>query len=176
MRRFSDSRFPLEGEIPKVQHYWIMLYDKKGHGSKIIRNAITGEWRMEDNQEIDISKFETWGAVPRFYIVNQLEDGTHTEYHRFPGDDYRSAISYNAFFHYWKKARNFDGRYLYYAKPEWEFFELRRSQFKIFHEMGIELPKNELWAMFDPPMREHNSIWDFYDHIGYDRKRKRFTK
>jgi hypothetical protein len=85
--------------------------------------------------------------------------GTHC-YHRFvlpavtENGFYRTIRSFSAFFHSNKK-RNWTAKRLFSAHRQ-----------------------DEPITFFDPtlPMIQHESLWDFYNYIGYDKKTKKFSE
>lgn len=78
-------------------------------------------------------------------------------------DFYRIGVSFDAFFHSTRE-RNKSDKYFFYHRytEDWEKDDLL---YKMIEESENNLPRIE-----------HKSLWDFYDYIGYDRKRKKYLK
>lgn len=93
----------------------------------------------------------------RFFIVAELDNEcNHLCYHEFEASDYRSLVSLNAFFWGLKDYNKSKTRlYIGYRKSEWERFYKRTSN-------------------LTAPFIIHDTIWDFYIHIGYDYKKKKY--
>ena len=75
-------------------------------------------------------------------------------------DWYRQGISYSAFFESLKE-RNKSEKYLYHRFRR-EPWEAETELGKMIAERDAELPKIE-----------HESLYEFFDYINYDRKRKK---
>lgn len=92
-----------------------------------------------------------------------LKDGCrHSQLHKiqFPEfkDDgfYRTHISYSAFFESTKR-RNKNQLYLYYLDDD--SFDIPKGEYEIKRDSKL-------------PVFHHQTLYEFFDHIGYDRKRK----
>jgi len=96
-----------------------------------------------------------------------LTDGcNHVCYHMFEASDYRSLLSYSAFFTSGKyrcrtKTRLYHGK----RKLEWEQDRAMMAANPITADLYI-----------DVPVVNHESLWDFYKYIGYDYKKKKHLK
>jgi hypothetical protein len=90
---------------------------------------------------------------------------------------YRETTSFNAFFNGVPKGNRLHGpnqnsTTLYNAKRWIEFEETCERQAKLFVEKKLKgFPDDRLL-----PRVEHQNIWDFYQKIGYDYKKKRYIK
>lgn len=106
-----------------------------------------------------------------FVAVEHLLDNTPLYYHSFVANDYRSLVSFNAFFRGMKK-RNFSpekwfsvfDNYGENDPNEWErYLTMMRSGVRLFPRISIA-------------MTNHESIWNFYKAIGYDHKKNRWEQ
>jgi len=70
---------------------------------------------------------------------------------------YRTMISYSAFFESTKNRRN-NGVYLYYLDDAYS--PIPKSEYEINRDSKL-------------PVVEHETLYTFFDHIGYDRKLKK---
>lgn len=123
----------------------------------------------------------------RVVKINKLDGCKHEEMHTFnlptPVEPrfYRSVTSFSAFFHHPVKDRK-TGRHtfrsnsrdtLWYShRPdEWEL-SLRSEE-----RMRNKFPLKDGY-LYDSelPVTEHGTIWDFYKHIGYDYKKRKWLK
>ena len=96
-----------------------------------------------------------------------LTDGCrHVCYHEFEASDYRSLVSYGAFFtsvknRCYSKTRLYHGK----RKLEWEQDRAMMAANPITADLYI-----------DVPVVNHESLWEFYKAIGYDYKKKKHLK
>lgn len=97
---------------------------------------------------------------------------------------YRSAVSYSAFFHGHKKDyNNFWALHPKTAKANG--FRVRKPYHKFWYHMqpwdefADDCERAKKWKVdmySKTPVVDHASIWDFYIHIGYDYKTKKYSK
>lgn len=65
--------------------------------------------------------------------------------------------------------------FFYNAESEFAHYDLKRGHEWMYLQENH--PDNTyLRIMNEVPAIEHHSVWDFYDHIGYDYKKKKFKK
>ena len=109
-------------------------------------------------------------------VVTNLTTFKHEHLHilNLPsvGEDgfYRQTGSFNAFFYSTKNRNKNDGRQ-YYAK-HWDEFESECQRMeKWLAKDGITKLKFDDRKL---PTTEHQSIWEFYEAIGFDQKSKRW--
>lgn len=120
---------------------------------------------------------------PRKHLIKKIETKecyAHLEYYalQMPEPDekgfYVQSVSFNAFFHSLKKHNYDEKNGLFYYSIGWDdyLFELG---FKRDPELEKALASltAEYKTFFEEAI-EFNSIWDFYKHIGYDYKTKKY--
>lgn len=115
--------------------------------------------------EIDLT--DKFYKHKRIHVLN-LPTVTEKEF-------YRQTTSFNAFFNGKPKGNRLHGpnqnsTTLYNAKQWTEFESDWERQIKLFTEKKLKgFPDDRLL-----PRVEHQSIWNFYQEIGYDYKKKRW--
>lgn len=93
----------------------------------------------------------------------------HLRHHRFVVGDYRSIVSYSAFFHSLKERCYYPSRkksHILYHGQSFRDYELA-------HRTNEDLGLPPLPAI---PTSEHEDIWAFYKYIGWNWKRKRYDR
>jgi hypothetical protein len=120
--------------------------------------------------------------VPRKFAVQQIRrsDSHHVQLHvlwlPFVTETgfYRQVTSFNAFFHSGKLKKhgpNWSPEFLY-RELDWEEFEIECNTWRE-HAGKYDLDPDACdWRKL--PTTEHQSIWEFYEAIGYDYKSKRW--
>lgn len=115
--------------------------------------------------------------MPRKFAVQEIEQpgSKHLRLHVLwlptvtEPDFYRQVTSFNAFFHSGGKrglyGPNWKGDELLYSEKDWEEFE---NECEIW---GKDLPALDYRNL---PQIEHQSIWEFYESIGYDFRKKKW--
>jgi len=104
---------------------------------------------------------------PRKRYVSELgyPGGTHIRHHVITYGGYRQVVSAGAFFHGTEKKHDMDVKrgIIWNSHHEDEHYLYTRKY------MGFSI-----WAD-DIEVIEHESIWAFYEYIGYDYKKKKFV-
>lgn len=102
---------------------------------------------------------------PTKIYVSELHNGSeHMCHHIITNEGYRQVVSAGAFFHGVKKHDRDVKRGIIWAshhEDEHHHYTRKYMGFSIWEE--------------DVPVVEHESIWAFYEHIGYDYKKKKWT-
>jgi hypothetical protein len=106
------------------------------------------------------------------YITKiDLSKGSHGKYvelHKVTMDGYAEVRSSNAFFYNDRKMKR-DRKlgFMWMSRNE----ESHLMELEVAREFATKTP---LWDRL--PIIEHESIWAFYDHIGYDYKTKKYKE
>ena len=126
-----------------------------------------------------IPKLKDINLRQRDLIAAELVDGRHVVLHviRQPLADepgfYRSAVSGNAF-----KERETKIWYdRYYTKRKVmprQFSVMYSFDFQIEKKIMLDRDSDHEWHTL--PILEHESIWEFYKHVGYDHKKKKYIQ
>ena len=114
------------------------------------------------------------------YYVNKIETNTgkHIKVYKLNMPDYnekdfyRQTTSFSSFFHNLKK-RNYNKNILYHVKSETDWIEDNDHWMKTYIKNGMDADSIDQRKL---PFTEHNGIWDFYKEIGFDYRKKRYTK
>lgn len=88
------------------------------------------------------------------------EDNGKQKFHSFILTTHNEIVSHDAFF-YALKNRNTDHLRLFTSRDVIQF----KDHKAMIKRLGEKMPR----------LKNHKSIWDFYKHIGYDYKLKRFV-
>ena len=119
-----------------------------------------------------VNKFDPLGTNKRSWFKILMPESDEKDF-------YRQTSSYNAFFHGWNKKiaagglkGNRSPTHLYMARDEWEVeWEVDREQ-KMMLEAGLNSVKISNNFIIEA---EFNSLWEFYEHEGYDYKKKKWN-
>ena len=100
----------------------------------------------------------------KIYVSELHNVGEHICHHVITHDGYRQVVSAGAFFHGVKKGdRDVKRGIIWASHDEYDHHIYTRKY------MGFSI-----WPD-DVPIVEHETIWAFYEHIGYDYKKKKWT-
>lgn len=102
----------------------------------------------------------------RTYIIEEIDLNQgfkHTLSHRVSTNSYREARSFSSFFHGPKEKNILRNKKLYHEEDEKNFIHLRV-------QLTIRLGK-----VYQNPIVNHKSIWDFYKYINFDYKKGKYN-
>ena len=103
---------------------------------------------------------------PTKIYVSEIHNGIdHMRHHAITHDGYRQVVSAGAFFHGVKKHDRDVKRGVIWASH----YEHEHHRYTEKSILGFSI-----WSG-DVEIVEHESIWAFYEHIGYDYKKKKWT-
>jgi len=107
--------------------------------------------------------------VTEIFLKKDCEHGRYFKFSVGRENYYKTATALNAFFNNPHTHRNYKKKEILYHSQLFEEFEMSNNiTEKSYKKLGIELRPKKLIEL--------NSIWEFFEVIGFDNKTKKWVK